>query len=272
MKKINLILMLAALLSLTACEEVIDVDVPPNTVKLVVEGGVTTEPDSSFIRLTKSVAYFDNNTTTPMVTNATVLVNNDTFHHVANGIYKPAPGYTGVRGQVYSLKISVEGKQYTSSSILDPLFDIDSIISVYKPQEGFFDGGYTVKYTGIDQRPRIKYTYFRFGYKNEKDTKLRDSIFDFRVLFDNRNSVINEPYEFEIPFLRLEPGDTVLMVFRSVDEPVYRYLLALSAREDGGGGPFSTPPANLPTNIRGGDVLGVFMACDVKRYRHRIVE
>jgi hypothetical protein len=272
MKKINLIMILAGLLSLTACEEVIEVDVPENTVKLVVEGAVTTEADSSFVRLTKSVAYFDNNSTTPFVTNATVLVNNDTFYHVANGMYKPNAGYTGVTGQVYNLKILSEGKSYTSSAILDPMFTIDSVISVYKPEEGFLDAGYTVKYTGIDERPRIKYTYFRFGFKNEADTKWKDSIFDFRVLFDNRNSVINSPYEFELPFLRLQPNDSVLMIFRSVDEPVYKYLLALDARSNGGGGPFSTPPANLPSNIRGNDVLGIFMACDVKRYRYRIVE
>lgn len=269
MKKIYIPVLFAALFALTSCEEVIEVDVPDNTVKLVVEGGVTTETDSSFIRLTKSVGYFDNTSSTPLVTNAVVVINTDTFRHVAEGIYRPEAGYKGVPGQVYNLQIRVDGREYTSTSMLEPLFQIDSIVTVYKEKEGFIEEGYTVKYIARDDRPRIKYTYFRFGFKNEVDTRQKDSMFDFRVLFDNRNSVLNEPFEFELPFLRLQPDDSVILVFRSIDEPVYKYLLALDSQ--GGGGPFATPPANPPSNIRGTDVLGLFMATDTKRFRYRIL-
>lgn len=257
--------------ALTSCEQVVEVDLPANTVKLVVEGQVTTEKDSSFIRLTKSLAFFDNTSPIPLVTNATVDVNGVPFTHDTLGIYRPAKDFVGIIGQVYNLKINFEGKEYTSSSLLEPMFQIDTIIPVFKEEESFLEEGYTVKYVGIDNRTRVKYTYVRFGFNNIPDSKGQDSLFDFRVLFDNKNSVLNTPFEFEIPFLRLEVGDTSLLTFRSVDENVYRYLFALNNRGNGGG-PFSTPPANLPSNIRGQDVLGLFAAYDIKRYRTRIVK
>lgn len=267
--KLNIIPILFALFLFTSCEEVIELDAPDNTVKLVIEGQVTTEVDSSFVRLTQSVAYFDNTSTTPFVTNAQVEVNGVVFNHVANGIYKPALGYVGVAGQNYSLKVTHDSKTYVANSFLEPMFQVDTIVSVFKEKEGFIDEGYAVRYIARDDRPRTKFTYFRFGFKSE-ETFGKDSFNDFRVLFDNRNSIMNQPFMFELPFLRLKANDTALLIFRSIDEPVNRFYLALGNRGNGGG-PFTTPPANLPTNITGG-ALGLFAAYDVKRFRARIFE
>lgn len=270
MKKLNYILYFMLLLAVTSCEEVIDVDIPADENKVVVEGYVTTERDSSYVRLSRTLSFFDNTSPVPQVINAAVTVNNDTFYHVANGIYRPAAGYTGIAGTAYNLRVLADGKLYTSTAMLDPMYQVDTLVTVFKAKEGFIDEGYTVKFIGRDDRPRVKYTYFRFGFKNELETQGKDSFEDFRVLFDNKNSVLNTPYEFELPFLRLKENDTVITIFRSVDENVYRYLLALGNRQ-GGGGPFSVPPANLPTNINGGG-LGIFAAYDVKRFRYRIVK
>lgn len=265
--KNSLILISSLLFGLmfTSCEEVIDIDVPDNAEKIVIEGQVTTEVDSSFIRITKSVGYFNNTNSTPLITDAVVDVNGIAFNHVGNGIYKASSGFVGTAGSIYNLKVMHQGVTYTSSSTLEPMFEVDTVVSYFKPASGFIEEGYAVAFFAIDNRPRTKYTYFRFGFRNQEDTKGKDSLFDVRVLFDNRNSVINEPYVFELPFLRLKLNDTAVLVFRSIDENVNRYYLALNNR-DNSGGPFSTPPANLPTNIKGG-ALGLFAAYDVKRYQ-----
>lgn len=258
---------LLILITFTSCTEVIEVDVPKNTVKLVVEGEITTETDSSFVKLTESVGYFDDQRPTPAVSNATVFVNGIPFLHTTNGLYKPASPFVGVVGSVYNLSINYNGKKYTSSSLLEPMFQIDSIVPIFKEQEGFLEEGYTVKYFGSDKRPQIKYTYVQFGVKGFDS--INDFYEDFRVLFDNKGQDPNRPVEFEIPFIRLQPRDTSLLIFRSIDEATYRFLLALGNRD--GGGPFSTPPANVPTNIKGDETaLGVFSAYEIKRYRTRI--
>jgi hypothetical protein len=271
MKKIQYIILILLGFTLASCEQVIDVDVPENTVKLVVEGSITTETDSSYIRLTRSVGYFDNTNSTPYVTNAAVTVNGLTFIHLSNGIYKPVSPYTGTVNTKYNLNVVADGKTYTSTSFLEEMFEIDTIIPVFKPEDVFGDAGYTVKYIGRDGRPPVKYTYFRFGFNSEERSAGKDSIEDFRVLFDNK-SMVQGTYEFEIPGHDMQLNDTSIMIFRSIDEPVYRYYFALTNRSSGG--PFSTPPANLPTNIIGVNepALGLFAAYDVKRYRTRIVE
>ncbi len=270
--KNRIVLISSLLLGLmfTSCDEVIDIDVPDNTEKIVVEGQITTEVDSSYVRLTKSLGYFDNTNATPLVTDAVVDVNGISFNHIGNGVYKASSGYVGTIGSIYNLKITHQGKTYTSSSTLEPMFEIDTVVSYFKPASGFIEEGYAVAYLAKDNRARTKYTYFRFGFTNTEDTEGKDSLFDVRILFDNRNSIINEPFVFELPFLRLQPNDTALLIFRSIDEPVNRYYQALSNRGNAGG-PFSTPPANLPTNINGG-ALGLFAAYDVKRFRAAIKE
>jgi hypothetical protein len=271
MKNIHYLFLVLLGLSLASCEQVIEVDVPENTVKLVVEGSITTETDSSFVRLTRSVGYFDNTSATPYVTNGTVKVNGTTFIHVSNGMYKPASPYTATINTKYNLNVVVDGKTYTSTSFLEEMFEIDTVIPVYKPKDLFGEAGYTVKYIGRDTRPPVKYTYFRFGFNSVERSAGQDSIEDFRVLFDNK-SMVDGTYEFEIPGHDLQLNDTSIMIFRSIDEPVYRYYFALGNRSSGG--PFSTPPANLPTNIIGKEepALGLFAAYDVKRFRTRIVE
>jgi hypothetical protein len=265
MKQLIQLFIIAIIFS--ACQEVIELDTPPTANKLVIEGVISTETDSSYIRLTRTLNYFDNNSPVPPVDNATITVNGIAFTHTGNGIYKAASPYTGVPNTMYNLSVVYEGKTYTSASMLEQGFDVDTIFPVFKPAAGFIPAGYAVKYIATDNRPRVKYTYFKFGFKNDQITKGQDSIFGFRVLFDNKDFPVNAPYEFELPLYRFEEGDSCILIFRSIDENVFRYLDALGNR--GGNAFFGSPPANLPTNIKG-DALGLFAAYDVKRYRVRI--
>ncbi len=257
----------AAVILFSSCEEIIEIDQPDGAERLVVEGVISTELDSSFIRLTKTLPYLDNTSPVPLVTDAQVSVNGISFTHEGNGIYKAPSPYKGIANTLYNLLITHNGKSYTSASFLEDGYDLDTIVPVFKPEEPFIEEGYTVAYAALDSRPKIKYTYFRFGYKDELTSFGKDSIFDFRVLFDNKDFPSDYPYVFELPFLRLKENDTCIMIFRTVDDNVYRYLQALGQR--GGSSFFSSPPANLPTNITG-DGLGLFAAYDVRRYRVRI--
>lgn len=269
MRSIQTVLLILLLGTLhSSCERVVDVDEPESVNALVVEGVVSTETDSSYVRLTRTLSFFDNTSPIPEVTNATVSVNDIVYVHIGNGVYKPASPYIGVAGTTYNLRIELDGKIYTAASTLHQGVPIDTAFAIFKPAEVFIPEGYTVGYFALDNRPRVKYTYFRFGVTGEQ-TQGRDSIFNFRVLFDNADFPTEVPYFFELPFLRLQLGDTCLMVFRTVDDNVYRFLQALGNR--GGNAFFGTPPANLPTNIRGG-AFGIFAAYDVLRYRVPIVE
>lgn len=249
-----------------SCKEKTDIDIPDGDPKLVVEAEVSTEVDSSFVRLTKSANYYSS-ADYLKVKDALVLVNSDTFFHVADGVYRPKTSYVAVPNTTYNLKIVAEGKTYTSTSTLTPMFRVDSVQQVFKPAQGFLKEGYTLKYFAYDDREPIKYTYFRFG---KNDLQGNDSLFDAKILFDN-GVTRNGSYEFELPFLRLKPNDYSYMIFRSVDKNMYEFINAYNSQTSGAPGPFQVPPANLPTNIVGG-ALGYFATYDVVRSKRFLIK
>jgi len=260
-------LSLFALLFLGACKEEIDIEIPNAEPLLVVEGSVTTEPDSSFIRLTLTSNYYSQDPY-PIVKNAEVSVNGIPFSYVDSLKHYIAPtGYVGVVNTIYTLNIKYDNKTYNAVSKLEPMFRIDSFFQTWKEaQEPFLPAGWGVSYAGYDERTRVKYTWFENGiYSNVINA---DSFDNNKITFDNNFTPINEPYAFEIPFARFETGQEYISIFRSVDKNMYDFINAFNNASPGIPGPFQTPPANLPTNITNGAV-GYFTAMEVKRYRYK---
>lgn len=263
----NSIYALALIVLFSACEDKIDVDLSFAGQKPVIEGRVVTEVDSSYVKLTYTAPY-NSNEQSPVITNAVVEVSKENepaviFSHIGNGIYKPTAGYVGVKDNNYSLKVVIEGKEYTSQSYLFPMFQIeDTLVQEFKPASGFLDEGYAITYNAIyDQRP-VKYYWFNFG-KN-------DTLEDNDILFDNDGIPFNLRQPFELPFFRASKGDSVMLVFRSIDRSVSTYIDAVGSLNSGAPALFQAPPANPPTNIKG-NALGFFYVADVVR-RWRVVD
>jgi len=266
MKNIILYSLFAFIIFASSCTEVIQVDIPASADRLVVEGYVSTEKDSSYVQLSKTVSYFSTSVN-PFVNNAFVKVNNDTFFYTINGIYRPHAGYTGIVNTPYYLTVNYSGKTYSSLSILNPLIKIDSTFKfIYHEKELIAAAGYSVSFNFMFHDAN-QYTYFRDGFNSPKSL-WRDSLYSQLVTFDSKSTKYNELIPFDVPLLRLNANDTVLLMFRSCDLNAFNYYNALSDMSRGGS-PFSNPPANLPTNITGGAV-GLFAAQEVRHFRIRI--
>lgn len=253
-------IVLLALPFLVSCTQKVDLELDEVEPKVVIEGYLVTETDSSFVKLSHTISYF-NQGTPPPITDATVEItgagNTILFQHTANGVYKPAPGYAADTNVVYDLRVLVDGKEYKATSTLYPMFYVNPQLTFdYRQAEGFFPAGYAVTYWSMDARADEVYTQFAFGQN--------DTLFDQEIFFTNAQLIKNQYLPFELPFFRPQPGDSVMLIFKSIDIPVARYLQALASLSSGAPGPFQTPPANPPTNISGGAV-GYFRACDVVR-------
>ncbi|TNE78489.1 MAG: DUF4249 domain-containing protein [Bacteroidetes bacterium] len=256
----SIVFIISALVLFTACEEKVDVQLGDTEPKVVVEGYWCSETDSSYVRLSRSIDYF-NTSTPPAITDATVEIsdgqNSILLTHDVDGYYRPQAGYKADTGKVYTLKVISDGETFTSSSKLNPMFEVDPVLQFeYKPASGFIEEGYAVTYYSIDNRPGEIYTRFNFGQN--------DTIFDQEILFTSADLIKGQNRPFELPFYRAQSGDSVMLIFRSLDVSVARYFEALNALNSGAPGPFQTPPANPPTNISGGAV-GYFMATDITR-------
>lgn len=263
----NSIYAFALIVLFSACEDKIDVDLSFAGQKPVIEGRVVTEVDSSYIKLTYTAPY-NSNEKPAVITNAVVEVSKENepaviFNHTGNGIYKPAAGYIGVKDNNYSLKVVIEGNEYTSQSYLFPMFTVeDTLVQEFKPAAGFLDDGYSITYNAIyDQKP-TKYYWFKFG--------ANDTLEDGDILFNNADIAFNQRLPFELPFYRANKGDSVMLLFRSIDRNVSSYIEAVGSLSSGAPALFQSPPANPPTNIKG-NALGFFYAADVVR-RWRVVD
>ena len=93
---------------------------------LVVQGEILTEPDSSFVNLTQTVSYYSNDPI-PTVNNAAVTVNGILFKPKGNGIYKPDTPFVGKINTIYNLNVAYNGSTFTSSTLLDEMFNIDYV-------------------------------------------------------------------------------------------------------------------------------------------------
>lgn len=260
-----------------SCTEKIDTGNLPYSQRLVVEGMISTETDSSYIQLSTTLPY-SSVEAYPNVTDASVSVldsNTQTkivfTYDPQKKTYRPIAGFKGDTAHRYILSIVKDSITYTASSYLYPMFQVDTnLIQKYvEAQFPFPPAGYTVIYNYFDARPLTRYTLYSYGF-NGKKSDYKDSAFSNQVLFNNSATVRNAPASFEIPLLRLDTGDVVYMTFKSIDEQVNRYFAGLFSQTSGAPGPFKVPPANLPTNLSNG-ALGYFMATDVVRRHKKIV-
>lgn len=256
-------------LSLSACTEKVDLKLNAEDPVVAIEGYVCTELDSSFVRVTFS-APFNNPEKIAPISNAVVEIGPEggpmeIWTHAGNGVYRPVPGYKADTGKVYNLKVTYEGKTYTSRATLFPMFFVaDTLSQIFRPADGFIEEGWAIIYWSIDTRPgnEIIQTQFNWGVNDTFETTT--------VFFANSQIRLNEFLPFELPFFRPLSGDSVMLVFRSLDNTAAQYFISLENLRQPPPGPFATPPANPPTNITGGAVGG-FRASDVVR-RWRIVD
>lgn len=260
MKKQLFLLMVLALSLFSSCEEKIDLELGNTQTRVVIEGNLVTQMDRSYVRLSLTQDYFNNNAPV-YITDAIVEISSTqgtvVFNYGNLGFYNGPPGYKPDTSLVYHLRVEVDGKEYTASSTLYPMFEVDTnLIFEYKPASGFIEEGYAVTYYSIDSRLDEVFTLFNFG--------VNDTLSEQNIIFSNVGIRKFETVPFELPFFRAQSGDKVTLEFRSMDRPVATYLQALANLNNEAPGPFKTPPANPPTNISGGAV-GYFMATDIVR-------
>ncbi|MCE2740775.1 MAG: DUF4249 domain-containing protein [Sphingobacteriales bacterium] len=266
MKKI-IIYILPLLLLIGACKEIVEIEITDADPILVVEGEVSTETDSSYVKLSLSTNYYAAGVA-PIIKTASVSVNGIPFlFDPSQNRYKPFAGFVGKTDSVYQLNVNYENKIYTAQTTLYPMFRVDSFFQTWKEAQGFLPAGYSLSYAAFDSRPTPRYTSFIQGYFDTIAQK--DSIPGNTIVFDNVQTPANKQYTFEIPFARFISGDIYFATFRSIDNQMKDFLAAYSSQNPNIPGPFQVPPANLPTNVSGGAV-GYFVGYDVKRFRYTV--
>ncbi|UWX61138.1 DUF4249 domain-containing protein [Chryseobacterium oranimense] len=263
----NIIFIILSLFVVTSCEKEINLDLDDKSGTIVIEGNVTNQPGPYTVRITKSVAFTQNNQY-PAVTGAQVILSDntgqtETLQYIGDGKYITT-AFTGITGRTYTLKIQAEGQQYTAQSTMPEAVSFDGLT-----QDSFTFGGETT-YTllPVFTDPPALGNRYLFNFTINNMTKKTFEVFSDNVnngLVNQRPLLLpNEDDKDDPTDHKVAPGDTVYVEMQSIDHNIFTYYSALLQISEGGGPGGGVTPTNPPSNINNG-ALGYFSAHTVQK-------
>ncbi len=258
---------------LGGCTEIIDLELKSVDQKLVVEGVVTNEMKVQYVRLSKSIAYLDNEPT-PEVSGATITLSDgiSTMGMKEStdfpGVYMTNEIFRGVPGRVYVLKVEDvdidndgESELYEASSLMPYVGQADSIALHYSDEWELW------KILLYAQDPPESQDFYMFRvFKNSN--LISGSISEYSIVSDKyfdgnyANGIWVQSLDAGEDSHPLEEGDVISLQMAGISKEFYDFIDAVQ-RENRGQYPlFSGPPANVPGNVSN-DALGFFTAIAV---------
>ena len=244
-------LALLLLVFFTACTDVIDVEVPSEEPRLVIEASINWEKGTSgsnqTIYLSKSTPFFETNGNVP-VSGASVVITNTSdgsffeFNDQNDGSYTTS-NFVPVLNDNYTLEVVSEEETYIAQETFIPVVPI---LEVYQSTDKFLPEVLEVNFDFLDPAEEENYYYIKF--KEQADSFPR--LLDLKDEFVNGNliSVFNERQENEdINQVEYAPGDMVNMELIGVSKRYYEYIQLLINQSESGG-PFDTTPVALRGN------------------------
>src|SRR3989339_811109 len=129
-KNCTSIALLAASLSLTSCEETIDLDLDQVRERIVIEGIVSDKPSVSNVRISFTQSIYENSAVKKaggaVVTLSDDAGNSELLQEVQPGKYAPTR-MTGSVGREYRLTVTFEGTDYSAVSRMPGSMSLDSV-------------------------------------------------------------------------------------------------------------------------------------------------
>lgn len=243
-------------LSLTACQKEIDLDLENKSGQLVIEGNLSDLEEPQLVRITRSVAFTEPNEY-PEVSNAFVTISDnmgliDTLSYISDGVYRTNALTAGVSGRTYTLSVVLDGNSYTAQSELPNRVELTGLQLL---SMNFFG---TESYDVLPQF--VDPSSFGNHYAFIVTASSKQGIV-FETETDNIGNGMMNQLSVEIPDDGGDPvktGDIVFVQMRCIDKNIFDYYQAIEQLSGGGPGGGVTP-SNPPSNISNG-ALGYFSA------------
>lgn len=247
MKKIYILsIILLGFLSLSSCEDVVDVDLTTAAPKLVIDATIQWQKGTygrdQKIKLTTTTGFYDTNI--PTVSGAIIRVtnaNNQTFvfnEETANSGLYLCHDFIPEINQTYVLTVVLNGQTYTAT---ETLLGVNPITSIEQNNEGGFGSdeieikAYSDDTDGVDN-------YYLFRYKANSKAIPEYDAFDDEFVQGNQffGYYSNED---------LKSGDVIDITLNGISKRYFEYMSKILLIAQGSNGPFSTPPATVRGNI-----------------------
>lgn len=261
---IRYFLLLLTLTLFISCEDVIDVDLPENETRLIVNGVIRVDETQDYlpieIRVSESSSFFENNTIasiksaiiyygTPNPDAPEILegggVSNLAELEPGSGIWVPDPTFDSDQrirvssineGDVFQLTIETNEERYFATTTYVKSVPIDSLV---QGDETLFSGDETeviVSFTDRGDSDDFYVLDLDFGeFLVTEDEFYQGQTFVFSYFYDNE--------------LELNTSSVVDISLLGADEAFYNYMNQIIVQSGGDQGPFQTPAATVRGNI-----------------------
>ncbi|WP_299317637.1 DUF4249 family protein [uncultured Maribacter sp.] len=258
------LLLLLTFTSFISCEDVIDLELPENETRLIVNGVIRVDESQEYLPIeivvSESSSFFDKNTIasinsaiiyygTPNPDAPEILegggVSNLAELEPGSGIWVPDPTFDSDQrirvssineGDVFQLTIETNDERYFATTTYVKSVPIDSLV---QGDETLFSGDETeviVTFTDPDDSDDFYLLDLDFGeFLVTEDEFYQGQTFVFSYFYDND--------------LELDTSSVVDISLLGVDESFYNYMNQIIVQSGGDQGPFQTPAATVRGNI-----------------------
>ncbi|MEP3371179.1 MAG: DUF4249 family protein [Maribacter dokdonensis] len=258
------ILIILGFILFISCEDVIEVELPENDTRLVVNGVIRVDENQEFlpieIAVSESSSFFDENTVaslksaivyygTPNADAPEILegggISNLAEVEPGSGIWVPDPSFDSDQrirvssieeGDVFQLILETENEQFFATTTYVKSVPIDSL---EQGDETLFSGDETeviVTFTDPGESNDFYLLDLDFGeFLVTEDEFYQGQTFVFSYFYDNE--------------LAINTSSVVNISLLGVDEQFYNYMNQIIIQSGGDQGPFQTPAATVRGNI-----------------------
>ncbi len=240
---------------LVSCEETVQLDLDQAPNKLIIEAFVTNQPGQQFVRVSRSVEFYQPIRSTP-VTNAVVTLEDnmgtvvDFLQGSQVGLYLPPVSFVGQVGNSYHLSVSVDNQVYEAEDQMMPVTSIDSLgyeinedeMKDPKDENKFYE----ITLFAKEPQETKDYYLFKFYRNGEQVVGFNNDIYfsDDTALGESINGLPSPVF--------YSQSDTARVNMLSLTRAGYLFFNDLSLLINNDGGMFGPPPANPRTNFSNG--------------------
>lgn len=238
-----IIVILTICTAATSCEDVIEVELPSEDPRLIVDGLIRVDTTEAFtmvrIKVSETRSFFetlppaglDQITLTGLEGGLGEILLEET---PGSGIYSKLVSTQALIGEEIFLQIDYQGEFFVAYANFIPSAPIDSIVQ----GDGtiFGDDDVEIILTYTDPPDRDDFYIYDFDFANflvGEDTFYQGQQFSFSYFYEDG----------------LDPGTEVEISIMGADEDFYNYMGLLIEQSEGGFGPFQTPIVTVRGNL-----------------------